>query len=92
LELKHIEKAGAVFSAVGIALLITFVLVLLAFPITKQCQRTIGKCEFYSTAPDPVKFIVNPIFLASALMVIAGGVGTTRFAIWYQYKKQSKNI
>jgi hypothetical protein len=92
LELRQIERSGAIFSTVGVALLISFVLVLLAFPITKQCQRPTGKCEFYSTAPDSVGFIVKPVFLAAALIIIAIGVGTTRFAIWYEYKKIKKRM
>ena len=92
MELKGIEKSGAIFSMVGIALLIAFAIVLLAFPIIKQCQRSTEKCEFYSAAPDSVRFIVKPIFLAIALITIAIGVGTTRFAVWYQYKKIKKSM
>jgi ABC-type Fe3+ transport system permease subunit len=92
LELKRIEKSGAIFSTVGLALLIAFIIVLLAFPIIKQCQRSTEQCKFYSTAPDSVRFIVRPVFLATALIIIAIGVGTTRFAIWYQYRKIKKSM
>lgn len=93
MELKQIEKSGAIFSTIGLALLITFIMVLLAFPTIKDCQRlqkAHEKCQFYSTAPDSIQFVVKPAFLSSALFVIAIGVGTTRFAVWYQYKKIKK--
>ena len=88
---RRIEKSGAVFSTIGVALLIAFVITLLVFPIIKQCQRPAVKCEFHSTAPDSVRFIVGPIFLAIALVIIAIGVGMIRFAVWYQYKKIKKS-
>lgn len=90
LELKQIEKSGAIFSTIGLALLIAFIIVLLAFPIIKECQRyqrPYEKCQFNSAAPDSIRFVVKPIFLSCALIIIAIGVGTTRFAVWYQYKK-----
>ena len=92
MELQKIEKSGAIFSTVGLALLITFIIVLLAFPIIKQCHRPTEKCEFYSSAPNSVTFIVKPIFLATALIIIAIGISTTRFAVWYQYKKIKKSM
>jgi hypothetical protein len=92
LELKSIEKSGAIFSTIGLALLIAFILVLLAFPVVKQCQKPSEKCEFYSAAPGSVRFIVKPTFLAAALIIIAVGVGTIRFAVWYQYKKIKKSV
>ena len=92
MELREIEKSGAIFSTVGLALLVTFIIVLLAFPIIKQCHGPTEKCEFYSAAPDSVRFIVKPIFLATALIITAIGVGITRFAVWYQYKKIKKSM
>ncbi|MFL6380290.1 MAG: hypothetical protein ACJ72S_03230 [Nitrososphaeraceae archaeon] len=92
MEVKSIEKSGAILSTVGLALLIAFIIVLLAFPIVKQCQRSSQQCKFYSAGPDYVRFIVRPIFLATALIMIAIGVGTTRFAIWYQYRKIKKSM
>ena len=72
-----------------------FIIVLLIFPTIKECQRPLRpyeKCQFYSTAPDPIRFIVKPLFLSSALIIIAIGVGTTRFAVWYQYKKMKTSV
>jgi hypothetical protein len=90
LRLKGIEKVGAILSTIGLALLIAFIIVLLVFPIFKQCPKPYHKCQFYSTAPDTIRFVVRPAFLASTLLIIAIGVGTTRFAIWYQYRKKEK--
>jgi heme/copper-type cytochrome/quinol oxidase subunit 2 len=92
-ELKRIEKSGAIISTIGLALLITFIIVLLAFPMIKECQRRqtpSEKCQFHSTAPNSIQFVAKPVFLSFALFVIAIGVGMTRFAVWYQYKKIKK--
>jgi TRAP-type mannitol/chloroaromatic compound transport system permease small subunit len=91
LTLREIEKSGAILSTIGLVLLIVFIIVLLAFPIIKYCPKPYNKCEFYSSAPDSIRFVVRPIFLAFTLMIIAIGVSTTRFAVWYQYRKMKKN-
>ena len=91
MRLKDIEKAGAILSTIGLVLLIAFIIVLLAFPIFKQCPKPYHKCQFYSTAPDSIRFVVKPTFLALTLLIIAIGVGTTRFAVWYQYRKEEKS-
>jgi hypothetical protein len=88
LDLQAIVKSGAISSTIGVALLITFVIVLLAFPLLKECQN-FGekKCEFYSSAPEPLKFILKPIFLVIALIVIAIGVIIIRVGTWYVCRK-----
>ena len=91
MRLRKIEKSGAILSTIGLVLLIVFIIVLLAFPIVKECPKSYHKCQFYSAAPDSIQFVVKPVFLASALIIIAIGVGTTRFAVWYQYRKMKKS-
>jgi len=86
LEPQTVVKSGAIFSLIGIGLLITFVMVLLLFPVLKECQRTGEKCEFSSKAPEPLKFIIKPAFLVIALLTIAIGVVIIRFGTWYYYK------
>jgi predicted secreted protein len=87
LRLQTIIKSGAVLSTVGVALLISFIVVLLVFPVIKECQNSNKKCEFSSTAPDPLEFVVKPIFLVTSLVVIAIGVSIIRFGTWYHHKK-----
>jgi uncharacterized membrane protein YczE len=86
LEPQTVVKSGAIFSSIGIGLLIIFVMVLLLFPVLKECQRTGEKCEFSSPAPEPLKFIIKPTFLVIALLTIAIGVVIIRFGTWYYYK------
>jgi hypothetical protein len=74
-------------SCIGTALLIAFVVILLAFPVLKECQKLDERCEFISTAPKPLKSLINPIFLFTALIIIALGVAIIRFGTWYQYRK-----
>jgi hypothetical protein len=74
-------------SCIGIVLLITFIVILIAFPVLKECQNLHERCEFISTAPEPLKSLINPIFLSTSLLIIALGVATIRFGTWYQYKK-----
>ena len=87
LEPQILVKSGAIFSSIGIGLLIIFAMVLLLFPVLKECQRTGEKCEFSSTAPEPLKFIIKPTFLVIALLAIAIGVAIIRFGTRYYYKK-----
>jgi hypothetical protein len=92
LSLQIIVRSGAVLSCIGTALLITFIVILIAFPILKECQNLDEKCEFISTAPEPLKSLINPIFLSASLLIIASGVAIIRFGTWYQYKKTKDNI
>jgi hypothetical protein len=78
-------KSGAIVSSAGVALLIAFVVVLLAFPVTKDCQGQ--ECTYTSTAPAQLAGIVQPAFLAISLMVIAAGVFMVRFGRWKSDKK-----
>lgn len=92
LSLQIIVRSGAILSCIGTALLITFIVILIAFPILKECQNLDEKCEFISTAPEPLKSLINPIFLSASLLIIASGVAIIRFGTWYQYKKTKDNI
>ena len=78
-------------SCIGTALLITFIVILIAFPVLKECQNLHGRCEFISTAPEPLKSLINPIFLSASLLIIASGVAIIRFGTWYLYKKARDN-
>ena len=79
-------------SCIGTALLITFIVILIAFPVLKECQNLHERCEFISTAPEPLKSLINPIFLSTSLLIIASGVAIIRFGTWYQYKKTRDNM
>jgi hypothetical protein len=91
LSLEVLAKSGAIVSSAGVALFIAFVIILLAFPVIKECQ-TENDCSFSSTAPDPFKVIVQPGFLAISLMVIAAGVFMVRFSGWRRYKKTESGV
>lgn len=82
--MELLAKAGAITSTAGVAMLVAFVGVLLAFPVIKEC---VGEdCEFESTAPEQLKSIINPSFLASSLLVIAGGIVMIRYSRWRESK------
>jgi hypothetical protein len=72
-----LAKSGAVVSSAGVALLVAFVVVLLAFPVNKECENE--RCTYTSTAPEQLAAIVQPAYLAVSLMVIAAGVFMVRF-------------
>jgi hypothetical protein len=84
LTLVAIAKAGAIVSSAGVALLVAFVVVLLVFPVTKECQG--GKCTFTSTAPGSLQPIVSPAFLAVSLLTIAAGIFMVRYSSWRESK------
>ena len=79
-----LAKAGAIVSSAGVALLVAFVLVLLAFPVLKECPE--DRCEFTSTAPESLQGIFNPSFLAASLLTIAAGIVMIRYSRWRESK------
>ena len=79
-----LDKAGAIVSSAGVALLVAFVLVLLAFPVIKECHAE--RCEFTSTAPASLQGIFNPGFLAASLLTIAAGIVMIRYSRWRESK------
>lgn len=86
LSLEVLTKSGAIVSSAGVALLVAFVIVLLAFPVIKECDGD-EKCSYTSTAPEQLAAIVQPAFLAVSLMIIAAGVFMVRFGRWKSDKK-----
>lgn len=82
LQYRDIIRAGAIFSSFGTALLILFLIILLSFPIEKDCSKHQG-CEFYSIAPEPLNYLVSPSFVVTTLFVISAGVLVMRFARRY---------
>lgn len=81
-----LAKAGAIVSSAGVALLIAFVVVLLTFPVNKECEGG-ERCSYTSTAPEQLAAIVQPAYLAVSLMIIAAGVFMVRFGRWKTDKK-----
>lgn len=79
-------KFGAILSSVGAILLVTLAAILLVYPIVKNCHEQ--KCTFASSAPSPLSSFAKPAFLATSLVIIAGGVALIRFGSWYQYKSR----
>lgn len=82
-----LAKAGAITSTAGVAMLVAFVAVLLAFPVVKECEG--DDCNFESTAPEQLKSIINPGYLASSLLVIAAGIVMIRYSRWRESKAVS---
>ena len=78
LNLLVMAKAGALVSAAGMALLVTFVTVLLVFPVAKVCDS--GRCNYVSSAPGSVQPIVTPAFLAVSLLTTAAGILVIRYS------------
>lgn len=84
--LEMLAKSGAIVSSAGIAVLIAFVVILLAFPVNKECVGE-QKCSYTSTAPPQLAVIVQPGFLAISIMIIAAGVFMVRYSRWKSDKK-----
>ena len=80
-------KSGAVVSSAGIALFVTFVIILLIFPVIKTCNADGEKCVYSSTAPEPFHSIVQPSYLAISLLTIAAGVLMVRYGRWREARK-----
>lgn len=79
-RLEALAKSGAIVSSAGVALLVAFVMVLLVFPVAKECEG--DRCTYTSTAPDALGAMVQPGFLAASLLVIAAGIVMIRYSRW----------
>ncbi len=81
-----LAKSGAIISSIGVALLVTFAVILLTFPVIKNCGGD-QKCSYHSTAPGRLQLIVQPSFLAVSLFTISAGVLILRLSRWLESKK-----
>ncbi len=79
-----LAKSGAIISSVGTGLLVVFVVVLVMFPVSRDC---VSKCSYTSLAPDPLGQLIKPSVLALALVIIATGIVMIRFSRWHEHKK-----
>jgi hypothetical protein len=91
MSLEALAKIGAIVSSAGVALMVIFVGVLLAFPVIKDCDQN-GKCSYHSTAPAELQLIVQPGFLAISLMAISAGILLLRFSRWMEGRKSERRI
>ncbi len=85
-----LAKSGAIVSSTGVALLVIFVVILLAFPVIKNCTGD-EKCSYHSTAPGALQSIVQPSFLAISLITISAGILILRLSRWLESKKPENN-
>lgn len=84
-----LARSGAIISSIGVGLLVIFVIILLAFPVIKNCSEN-EKCTYHSTAPGALQSIIQPGFLAISLITISAGVLLLRFGRWLEAKRQEK--
>jgi hypothetical protein len=91
MSLEALAKSGALVSSAGVALMVTFVVVLLVFPVIKNCDQD-GKCSYRSTAPGQLQSIVQPSFLAISLLTISAGVLVLRLSRWRERKQATSKL
>jgi hypothetical protein len=91
MSFEALAKSGALLSSAGVALMVTFVVVLLVFPVTKNCDQG-GKCSYRSSAPGQLQSIVQPSFLAISLLTISAGVLLLRFSRWQETKQSTSKL
>ncbi len=82
--LQLLAKSGALVSAAGVTLLVTFVAILLIFPVAKSCEN--GQCKYNSSAPKQLQPIFSQGFFALSLVVIAAGILMIRYSSWRESK------
>jgi len=90
--IKYIDKiikAGAVSALIGTFILILLVLVIVIFPIQKNCDYDNKDCQYISTAPNILKTVVAPQTLVISLLTIAAGILIFRFGTWFKLKKSN---
>lgn len=84
---EFLVKPGAIVSTAGVGMFITFVLLLVIFPVVKVCEEGNNNCTYTSGAPPPLNIIVQPAYLAVSLLLIAAGVLMVRFGRRRESKK-----
>jgi NADH:ubiquinone oxidoreductase subunit 5 (subunit L)/multisubunit Na+/H+ antiporter MnhA subunit len=85
--IDKVIKAGAVCSLIGTFILILLVLVIVIFPVQKNCGNDTDDCEYISSAPSMLKTVVSPQTLVMSLLTIAAGILIFRFGTWYKLKR-----
>jgi hypothetical protein len=80
-------KCGAISSVIGVAILTTLIIILLAYPVSKYCNDSKDNCEFISQSPEPLRGIVQPITLIISLAGIAAGILMLRLGMWRRTRK-----
>jgi uncharacterized membrane protein YidH (DUF202 family) len=90
MSLETLATSGVIMSSAGVALMVVFVVVLLSFPVTKNCGES-EKCSYHSTAPGELQSVVQPSFLAISLIIISAGVLILRFSRWLESKKSEND-
>jgi hypothetical protein len=88
--IDKIIKVGAVCSLIGTFVLILLVLVIVIFPVQKNCSNDRQDCEYNSSAPSLLKKVVSPHTLVISLLTIAAGILIFRFGTWYKLKKPNQ--
>ena len=84
---KSLIKCGAISSLIGVAILVTLIIVLLAFRSQNTVKGNTDNCEFISEAPEPLRGIVQPITLITSLAGIAAGILLLRLGMWRRTRK-----
>ncbi len=90
MSLVGLAKSGAIISCTGVALMVVFVVTLLAFPVVKDCTGEDMKCSYRSTAPGGLQSIMQPGFLAISLLAISAGILILRLGRWLENKASMK--
>ncbi|MDQ4101939.1 MAG: hypothetical protein M3115_07130 [Thermoproteota archaeon] len=85
-----LARSGAIISSIGVGLLVIFVIILLAFPVIKNCGEN-GRCTYHSTAPGTLQSVIQPGFLAISLLTISAGVLVLRLGRWLEAKRQERS-
>jgi hypothetical protein len=83
------SEAGAFVATAGIIMFSAFVVILLMFPVIKECAAD-NSCTYTSTAPEPYNFVITQWFLAVSLLTIAAGVLLIRLGRWLDARAETK--
>lgn len=91
MNIKYIDKiikVGAACSLIGTFILVLLVLVIVIYPVQKNCSGNDRQdCEYISSAPSILKTVVSPHILVTSLLTIAAGILIFRFGTWYKLKR-----
>ncbi len=81
-------KLGGLISSSGVIMLILFLIIIMVFPVQKSCDIE-NKCKYFTSAPSPMKEIINPAYFSISLSIIALGILALRVGRKYEYKDKA---
>jgi len=91
--MKHVVvvvKIGGILAVIGTCIFVVFALLLVIYPVEKNCIQLRSTCHYISKAPEYLRILIAPYTLVFSLLAIAAGVGLFRFGSLFLRREETK--